>query len=115
MKIYQQILAKKVKSTGPRVPYGDKFVLNESIANVECWNLTRNQGFILPKGTEIELCNAYDSSHTTVLVHTPNNEPLYPYAYRFIVPNGLLGKVIGIEMPAKTRDIIGEIIEAEGY
>jgi hypothetical protein len=115
MKIYQQILAKKVKSTGPRVPYGNKFVLNESIANVECWNRSGGERFILPKGTEIELCNVYDSFNTTVLVHTPDGEPLYPYCYRFIIPNVLLGKLIGVKMPKKTRDIVGEIMAAEGY
>jgi hypothetical protein len=43
----------------------------------------------------------------------PGAEPTPLLGYRFIVNNDVLGKAIGVKLPRKTRDLVGEIMAYE--
>jgi len=105
------------------IPYGQTFKLNQPILSVECWNFTRGELFDLPVGTSISLECVNDAKHTTVCVRDSNGRanglPLMfkngttQTGYRFIVENQCLGRAIGLEMPKRTMDLVGDLIRYE--
>ena len=108
-------------------PYGQTLPLKRTIKAVECWNSNKGATADLPEGMFITVEHAYDATQTTVQAATSGGlskadekirkGPLTlsdgSDGYRFIVPNKVLGEALGVEMPEVTRDIVGEIIEAE--
>ncbi len=107
-----------------KIPYGQTFALKTALENVECWNMTGNERFTLPAGTLLKLEHCYDSFHTTCMAQNPAAQTkvfpaipealeLFPGAYRFIVENQALGAAIGVPMPKKTADLVGDIIAYE--
>lgn len=113
-----------------QVPYGQSFVLRRPLTDVECWNSSRDSTSSFAVGETITLCRVYDATHTTVVCAEKDGRPLtnkdgtpdlytvgtqqYPrHGYRFIVPNQILGEAIGIEMPATTPDLVGDLIAYE--
>ena len=100
-----------------KAPYGQTFALKAALVNVECWNKTGKERFTLPAGTLLKLEHVNDSTSTTCMAQDPE-EPgkaleLYPGAYRWIVENQALGAAIGVPMPKRTADLVGDIIAYE--
>jgi hypothetical protein len=119
-----------------KVPYGQTFALKTALENVKCWNFTTDQTFTVPAGLLVRLENVDDATHTTVCVvdsegkapgieltyipryfahiaSTHELQPITALGYRFIVENQALGSAIGIPMPKKTADLVGDIIAYE--
>jgi hypothetical protein len=108
--------------------YGKVFVLKTPLLKVECWNSSNGAWADFAAGERIEVNHAYDAYHTNIswegcigrdgfhaegrpltnMDGTPGH-----LGYRFIVNNVALGKAIGVEMPAKTADIVGDIMAYE--
>lgn len=119
-----------------KAPYGQAFVLKTALENVECWNHGDCMA-TLPAGEVVELVCVNDATHTTIRL--PNQEDGIPVAfkdgrpytgikhqhprenreyvggngYRFIAENQALGAAIGVPMPKKTADLVGDIIAHE--
>ena len=106
-------------------PYGQNFVLTTPLEDVECWNRTDGKLWTIPAGTTVLVCHVNDATHTTVQVvagpalvmrHGALGLPLSSLedvGYRFIVENQTLGDAIGVEMPKRTADLIGDLIAYE--
>jgi hypothetical protein len=110
-------LEEKPKEDVVVYPYGQTHPLLTEIQDVECWNKSSAERFTLPAGTLLKIEHAYDATHTTCMAQDPDipgkSLELYPGAYRWIIGNQILAAAIGIPMPERTRDIVGEIIAAE--
>ena len=110
-------------------PYGRTFTLKTALEHVECWNCSDGSTGTIPGGTLILVEYANDSTRTTVMVkdgegpkgrmgltleNKPDGSPPQQKAgYRFIVENQALGAAIGVPMPKKTADLVGDIIAYE--
>lgn len=101
----------------------DKVVtLQEPLLQVECWNFITGQLFDLPAGTIIRLNHANDATTTNVSVIDEHGKPkAVPLinngkpqdGYRFIVDNVQLARVTGLNVPKRTADLVGDIIQYE--
>lgn len=108
-----------------QAPYGQTFPLLSDLTNVECWNFTDNSRYTLPKGTMLKVEHVNDATHTTCMVIVPKPplredgcqpadvSPIAHNAWRFIVENQALAAAIGVPMPKKTADLVGDIIAYE--
>jgi len=89
----------------------------------ECWNFTSGEIFTLPAGTMIELEHGYDATHTSCMVTgdagdhpgmlLPCNDGNVRRGYRFIIENQALGLATKLDIPKRTYDMVGEIIQLE--
>lgn len=119
-----------------KVPYGETFTLKTPLENLECWNHGDCMA-TLPVGETVKLDSVSDATHTTLsLPKRPDGIPVTfkdgrPYTgvehqhpredrkytgsngYRFIVENQALGAAIGVPMPKKTMDLVGDIMAYE--
>ena len=103
--------------TTHKTAYGRITRLTQDLNDVESWNLSGDTRFTLQKGTKVKIIHVYDTFHTIIVLldengkstHHPDNKS----AYRFIVNNIALSDVTGIYIPTRTRDVVGEIIQAE--
>lgn len=59
-----------ILKTKPEVvsPYNQKFVLKQTLVDVECWNCTDGSTGTILAGTEIEVHHVHDSTSTTISV-----------------------------------------------
>lgn len=96
----------------PAVPYGKTFALKRALENVECWNKSSDERYTLPVGTLLKVEHVNDATHTTCMAQDKHGKApeLFPGCYRWIVENQALGDAIGITMPNKTGDLVGDII-----
>jgi hypothetical protein len=118
------------------VPYKKVFALKTPLVGVKCWNFVSDQTFTVPAGLLIRLDNSGSETETVVCIvdekgnapgieleylptyhaHIPwthDRTPAKQRGYRFIVENQALGEAIGIEMPNRTPDLVGDIIAYE--
>lgn len=98
---------RRVERNATSSSYNRSVTLSEALPMVECWN--NGEVHELPAGTRLVVNHIYDSEHTTC---TAKNE-LFPGCYRWIIRNTDLNRVAGCNLPAITRDLVGEIIRAE--
>lgn len=98
-----------------KAPYGKTFALKTPLVDVECWNRTANERYTLPAGTLLKLEHVNDATHTTCMAQTEGGKSraIFPGCYRWIVENQALGEAIGVKMPKRTADLIGDIIRYE--
>lgn len=100
-----------------KIPYGQTFKLLLDIHDVECWNKTGKERFTLPAGLLLKLEHGYNETSTTCMAQDPGRAgeafEVYPGAYRWIIENQKLGAAIGVKMPKKTADLVGDIIAYE--
>jgi hypothetical protein len=100
-----------------QIPYGLEKVTIAALTGLESWNITGKERFDLPVGTRIHINHVSDASSTVVTtVNTMSVAIPHPdngNAYRFIVPNLELGKALGMDLPEKTKDLVGDIIAFE--
>jgi hypothetical protein len=123
-----------MKTSKPSI-YNKTYVLNRALEHVECWNFIDGMQATIESGQTIEVCHPYDAFHTTIQCTNPDGIPVFtkenlPFSgvswphpkggtytgsngYRFIVNNEILSEAIGIELPRKTADIVGDIIAYE--
>ena len=109
------------KSTLPS-SYGQTRALNQPV-QAECWNFTSGEIFTLPAGTLLNIEHVYDATHTTcMLVDAEGNTPgvtlgcqdgVSRTGYRFIVLNTDLSSATGLQIPARTYDLVGEMVQYE--
>lgn len=118
------------------VPWKQTFKLKHDLTEVECWNFTSGDKFTLPAGTLVRLENVNDSTSITVCVvdekgnapgieltyvptyhahikSTHDRTPVVQRGYRFICENQKLSAAIGIPLPEKQYDLVGEIMAYE--
>jgi len=116
-------MPKKIKP-----PYKQTLPLLHPLPKSQCWNSTNGSTADLPAGLLITVEGGYDAWNTTILASTCGSSA-YPadprihigglpltdgtLGYRFIIPNQTLGEALGVSMPKKTGDIIGDIIAYE--
>lgn len=114
--------------------YGQTFTLLEPLERVECWNFSSEVIGNFAAGETITVLHGYDSTQTTIQcaekdgrpVFNPDGtplmskhkfleggEPAQQVGYRFIVNNEALGKAIGVDMPKKTPDLVGDLMAYE--
>ena len=108
--------------------YGQTHRLLRDLVDVECWNCSGESKATLKAGEMLTVQRVYDATHTTVFLRADPPEPglsghirTVPTwneghivdGYRFIVPNTVLAGALGIEMPEKTKDLVGGIIAYE--
>lgn len=98
-----------------KIPYGKTFVLKTELTGIECWNRTDGERFTLPAGTLLKLEHVNDATHTTCMAQTEGGESreMFPGCYRWIVENQALGVAIGVRMPKRTGDLVGDIMAYE--
>ncbi len=112
-------------------PYNKVFTLLQPLEHVECWNYYCAAWATIPAGELIEVCHENDATHTTISVKPghanegipvfmPDSAPMMlrdgsgpSMGYRFIVDNQVLGEAIGVTMPKRTADLVGQIINYE--
>lgn len=94
------------------LPYGKSVMLRKQIV-AECWNFTDETTGTIPEGKTLVINHVYDATHTTCTVIEGVICSNQQRGWRFIVPNAVLAEATGIFVPAKTRDIVGDIIRAE--
>ena len=101
--------------------YDHEFVLLKDLENVECWNAVDGSTATIKTGETIKVIRVYDATHTTIrcsqedgrpLTH-PDGTPSPQMGYRFIVENSVLGPAIGVKMPKKTADLVGDLMAYE--
>jgi hypothetical protein len=110
-------VSKKIATQGP---YGQIFNLQSPLEQVESWNHTDGSLTTIPAGEAVRVLHVYDSSSTTIQscreegleVRCPADGKS-SIGYRFIVNNVALSKAIGVQLPVRTRDLVGEIIAYE--
>lgn len=99
------------------IPYRQNFTLKQPLADIECWNLTQRDRFTLAPGHQLQLEHAASRRETVAtLVDAAGKataHAAHPSAYRFIIPNRLLGPAIGLELPDETEDLVGDILRYE--
>ena len=111
-----------------QVPYHKTFKLLKPLEKVRCWNFVSNDTFTVQAGLLITLNHPNDATSTTVCVvdkdgkapgillnYVPHGrtEPVQQLGYRFTVNNLVLGDAIGIPMPERTYDLVGDILAYE--
>lgn len=114
-------LTKRIEQAYSKPAYGQKFTLLKTLERVESWNSSSGSWANLNKGETITVERVYDSTSTTIECQQEDGLPLTAVdgtpdtnrGYRFIVNNVLLGEAIGVKMPAKTEDFIGDLIAYE--
>jgi hypothetical protein len=104
-------------------PYGKTVVLTEALTGVECWNFIDGSEHTLPKGSLLQLEYATESDSTVCMLvdetgESPGislvvNDGGKQLGYRFIVKNKDLNRLANAGLPAKTYDIVGNIMAYE--
>lgn len=118
------------------VPWKQVFTLKHDLTEVECWNFTCNETFTVPAGLLVRLENVNDETSITVCVvdekgnapgieltyvpryfahikSTHDRTPVVQRGYRFIIENQKLSAAIGIPLPEKQYDLVGNIMAYE--
>lgn len=103
--------------------YGKTVVLKEPVFEVECWNFTDGSLHVLTSGSRLRVEHVHDETSTVVtLVDEKGGAPGVELVqkdgskstgYRFIVENVKLANATGLDMPAKTRNVVAEMMAWE--
>ena len=102
--------------------YGKTVVLRKAV-KAECWNFVDGSMHELPKGARIRVEHVSDAEKTVVMAVDEKGEAVgmelvrkdgkKQLGYRFVVANVDLAGATGLDVPARTRDVVGEMMAWE--
>jgi hypothetical protein len=103
--------------------YGKTVVLKEPVFEVECWNFADEARHVLAAGSRLRVEHVNDETSTVVtLVDEKGEAPGVELVlkdgcrrtgYRFVVDNVKLAGATGLAVPARTRDVVAEMMAWE--
>lgn len=118
--VIAEIWDEKAVPLSPKEPenntiYDKTYTLKSPLHHLKCWNFTDGSTASFRIGDKIKVECVNDATTTVISCISSGGRKTSngSQGYRFIVNNLALAKAIGVDIPERTEDIVGDIIALE--